>query len=112
MNEADPLLNVVNAGSGKEATDVKVKGGSCWVLADLTTNLTLESFIGGMEFHIKLAECKKVALAGLSDGAYASMLKYVHKSLFLQIRFTDPVCRTFITRGQREKVVILKSKPE
>ncbi|KAK9896915.1 hypothetical protein P389DRAFT_51149 [Cystobasidium minutum MCA 4210] len=74
LNEADPLVNVVNAGSSKEATDIKVKG--------------------GLEFHIKLANCTRVALAGLSDGAYASLLK------------------SLITRGQRDKIVLLKTSTD
>lgn len=29
LNQADPILNVVNVGTKKEAADLKIRGGSC-----------------------------------------------------------------------------------
>jgi hypothetical protein len=69
FNMAEPLCDFVDAGTGKECADEKLKG---WWL--LTFSVIIDIFAGVFKVHIDDIHCQRVIFGGSADNRYARLL--------------------------------------
>jgi hypothetical protein len=71
FNMADPLCDFVDAGTGKECSDEKLKGKE---KPHLTPKALADNLSENFKLHIADIHCKRVIFAGSADNGYARLL--------------------------------------